>query len=70
VLKTVEVFLGGVGTNPKIPFFGGKPPKYQQKLNVDFIEAGTGFRWQERTPHFVNLSSYEVKSGDFWTLAL
>lgn len=65
VLKTVEVFLGGLGTNPKIPFFGAKPPKYQQKLNIDFIEAGTGFRWKERTPHFVNLSSYEVKSGDF-----
>lgn len=30
VLKTVEVFVGGLGTNPKIPFFGAKPPKYQQ----------------------------------------
>jgi hypothetical protein len=65
VLKTVEVFLGGLGTNPKIPFFGAKPPKYQQKLNIDFIEAGIGFRWKEREPHFVNLSNYEVKSGDF-----
>ncbi len=59
------MFLGGVGSNPKIPFFGAKPPKYQQRLNVDFIEAGTGFRWKERASHFVNLSSYEVKSGDF-----
>lgn len=38
---------------------------YMQRLNVDFIEAGTEFRWKERVPHFVNLSSYEVKSGDF-----
>lgn len=38
---------------------------YQQKLNVDFIEAGTNFRWKERKPHFVNLSSYEVQPGDF-----
>ncbi len=57
--------MGGLGTNPRIPFFGAKPPKYQQELNIDFIEAGTGFRWKDRTPHFVNLSSYEVKSGDF-----
>lgn len=36
-----------------------------QKLNVDFIEAGTGYRWKERTPKYINLSSYQVKSGDF-----
>lgn len=65
LFKTVGVFVGGLGTNPNIPFFGSKPPKYMQKLNVDFIEAGTNFRWKERTPHFVNLSSYEVRSGDF-----
>lgn len=65
VIKTVEVFLGGLGTNPKIPFFGSKPTKAMEKHSVDFIEAGTGFRWKERTPKFVNLSQYEVKSGDF-----
>lgn len=37
MLKTAEVFVGGLGTNPKIPFFGSKPPKYMEKLNVDFI---------------------------------
>jgi hypothetical protein len=58
VLKTAEVFVGGLSTRPKIPFFGSKPPKYMQKLSVDFIEAGTGFRWKERAPKFVNLSSY------------
>ena len=46
VFKTAEVFVGGLGVNPKIPFFGSKPPKYQQELNIDFIEAGTGFRWK------------------------
>ena len=46
VFKTLEIFVGGLGTNPKIPFFGAKPPQYQQKLNVDFIEAGTDFRWK------------------------
>lgn len=65
LLDTIGVFVGGLGVNPKIPFFGSKPPKYQQKLNVDFIEAGTGYRWKERKPVFTNLSDYEVKSGDF-----
>ena len=65
VFKTLEIFVGGIGTNPKIPFFGSKPPKYQQKLNVDFIEAGTNFRWKERVPRFLNLTKDEVKPGDF-----
>jgi hypothetical protein len=30
LIKTVEVFLGGLGTNPKIPFFGSRPPRYMQ----------------------------------------
>lgn len=34
-------------------------------MNVDFIEAGTDFRWKERTPRFLNLTKDEVKSGDF-----
>jgi hypothetical protein len=68
VFRTLEIFVGGTGTKPHLYFFGAKPPMYQQKMNVDFIEAGTNFRWKERKPHFVNLSSYEVKSGDFWQL--
>jgi hypothetical protein len=40
--------VGGVGTNPKIPFFGSKPTKSMERANVEFIEAGTGFRWKDR----------------------
>jgi hypothetical protein len=56
LFKTAELFVGGLGLNPKIPFFGSRTPKYMQKLNVDFIEAGTGYRWKEREPNFVNLT--------------
>ena len=65
VFKTVAVFAGGLGKNPKIPFFGSKPPKYMQEMAVDFIEAGTNFRWKERKPKFLNLTSDEVQPGDF-----
>ena len=34
-------------------------------MAVDFIEAGTNFRWKERKPKFLNLSSDEVQPGDF-----
>jgi len=65
LIKTVEIFVGGLGLNPKIPFFGSKTPHYQQELNVKFIEAGTGYRWKDRSNIFTNLSETEVKSGDF-----
>ena len=65
VFKTAEVFVGGLGKNPKIPFFGSKPPKYMQEMAVNFIEAGTNFRWKERKPKFLNLTSDEVRPGDF-----
>jgi hypothetical protein len=65
LIKTVEVFVGGLGLNPKIPFFGSRTPQYQQELNIKFIEAGTGYRWKPRPDVFTNLSETEVKSGDF-----
>lgn len=58
VLKTLQAFVGGLGLNPKIPFFGSRPTKSMVKANLDFIEAGTGFRWKYREPKFVNLSQY------------
>ena len=36
-----------------------------EKLSVDFIEAGTGFRWKSRKPTFLNLTKDEVQPGDF-----
>jgi hypothetical protein len=56
VIRTAELFVGGIGSNPKIPFFGSKTPKYQQRLNVKFIEDATGFKWKPRKNIFQNLS--------------
>jgi hypothetical protein len=46
VIKTTYAFVGGLGTNPKIPFFGSKPTKVMERNAINFIEAGTGFRWK------------------------
>lgn len=37
VLQTMEAFVGGLGTNPKIPFFGSRPTKKMERLSVEFI---------------------------------
>lgn len=65
LLLTGQIFIGGLGLNPKIPFFGSHVPMEQQRANVKFIKEATGFEWQERTPTFIDLDPKYVQSGDF-----
>jgi hypothetical protein len=45
ILMTAALFVGGLGTNPNIPFFGSKPTWYQNWLNPLMIKHTTGFEW-------------------------
>jgi len=63
---TVLLFLGGLGTDPNVFFFGSQPTFWQNKLNPEFISAGTTYEWRRRTPDtFVDLDETQVRSGDF-----
>ena len=48
VLLTVKCFLGGLGTNPNIPFFGSKPTKSMEENNMAFIKNNVGYEWKIR----------------------
>jgi len=65
LLLTGQIFIGGLGLNPKIPFFGSHVPKEQEKANVEFIKEATGYEWQPRHPTFIDLDAKYVQSGDF-----
>lgn len=65
LLLTAQIFLGGLGLNPKIPFYGSHVPMEQQEANVEFIKEATGFQWQKRNPTFIDLDAQYVQSGDF-----
>lgn len=65
VFHTLEAFLGGLGLNPNVPVFGSHTPAYMEKANLDFIEAGMGFRPQARTTYKVDVPESEIHSGDF-----
>ena len=65
LLKTAQLFLGGLGLNPNIPFFGSHVPKEMQEANVQFIKEATGFQWRQRSGAFIDLDAKHVQSGDF-----
>jgi len=66
LFKTLTLFLGGLGLNPNIPFFGSKPTDAQIRANIKFIYEATGFQWQERPKNVVvELDESLLSSGDF-----
>jgi len=66
LFKTLVLFVGGLGLNPNIPFFGSKPTEAQVKANIQFIYEATGFQWQERpSGEVVHLDESLLNSGDF-----
>jgi hypothetical protein len=66
--KTFTMFLGGLGTNPRIPIFGPKSPKWVVKRNVKFMKMATGYQWKDRKPVILDLEK-EIKDGDTLMIA-
>lgn len=65
LFKTIQMFLGGLGLDPRIPFFGSHVPQEMQEANVEFIKHATGFQWRAREPVFIDLDPKYIRSGDF-----
>jgi hypothetical protein len=68
VMKTAILFLGGFGSNPKIPIFGSKVPRYMERANINFIEYALNVTMEERPVRRVDLDESEVHSGDFFAV--
>lgn len=49
VFNTVLAFVGGLGTNPDIPFFGSHVPEYMEKANIKFLNHTMGYNMEART---------------------
>lgn len=61
---TVELFLGGLGSDPNKTFFGSHPTKEQELLNREFVQHTTGYKIPTRNKDFGDLSDDEVNDGD------
>jgi hypothetical protein len=66
LLMTAQLFLGGLGLNPNVPFVGSHVPMEMQLANVEFIKHATGYQWQERgNDIFIDYDPKYIQSGDF-----
>jgi len=43
VFNTVLAFVGGLGTDPNVPFWGSHVPEYMEKANVKFLNDTMGY---------------------------
>mmetsp|Transcript_29287 Transcript_29287/g.26764 ORF Transcript_29287/g.26764 Transcript_29287/m.26764 type:complete len:201 (+) Transcript_29287:473-1075(+) len=72
LFKTLYLFLGGIGLDPNIPFFGSKPTEFEMEQNVKFIHDATGYQWQKRPEKsrkvVYDLDPKLVQSGDFFAI--
>ena len=48
LLRTLEMFIGGVSDHPFIPIIGSHTPEYQEKANVKFLEEALGYTMEKR----------------------
>jgi len=68
VFHTLEAFIGGLSLHPNVPIVGSHTPPYMEKANLNFIEAGMGFRPEERSIYEVQVPDSEIHSGDFFVI--
>ncbi len=65
LLKTVKLFLGGLGSNPNIPFFGSHVPSWMVEANLDFLKQNLGWTYERRETEYVEIDPKTIRSGDF-----
>lgn len=64
LLLTAQMFIGGLGLDPNVPFFGSHVPQEMQEANVKFIQEATGFKWRPRENKLIDLDAKYIQSGD------
>lgn len=63
-LYTAKAFIGGLGLNPNIPFFGSKVPDYMLNANLEWLEGSAGHKYERREVDSVlNINKNDIKSG-------
>lgn len=65
IFKTVKLFLGGIGTNPKLPWVGSHVPKYMEKANVEFLGEALNMEFVTRSQSRIDIDESNIRSGDF-----
>ena len=69
IFKTLLLFVGGLSSNPHLPFIGSHTPFWMVKANIEFIKHATGYEWKKRANSTrFDLDASHIKSGDFFAV--
>jgi hypothetical protein len=69
VIKTLKLFIGGLGSNPSLPIIGSHVPAYMEKANVAFMEENLKISMKKReNPKRLEIDESLIKSGDFFAV--
>ena len=68
LMKSLKLFLGGLGDKPKLPIFGSHVPKYMEKANVRFMEEALQIKMEKRDITDVEIDENLIKSGDYFAI--
>lgn len=63
--NTMKLFVGGMGSDPRLPFIGSHVPAYMEKANVKFINETMGWNMKKRKTTNVWLTEDDIHDGDF-----
>ena len=67
--ETILAFLGGIGTNPYLPYIGSHVPEYMEKINVEFLNDTMGWQLEKREVTEYEYDENLIQSGDFISIA-
>lgn len=71
LFKSLEMYVGGLGTNINswFPFMKPEVPEYMEKANVDMLSRFINFTMEQRDPSYskgiIDIDINEIKTGDF-----
>jgi hypothetical protein len=65
VFNTLLAFIGGMGTDPNVPFWGSHIPEYMEKVNVKFLNDTMGYELIPREIQEYEYDESNIQSGDY-----
>jgi hypothetical protein len=69
LVKTLKLFMGGLGANPSLPIIGSHVPAYMEKANIEFIKENLNIEIPLRKVNKrLEIDESLINSGDFFAV--
>lgn len=68
VLNTIEIFVGGLGTDPNAKIINSHVPEYMEKGNIEFLQDTMNMQFEERSIKNYTYDPSNIQAGDFFSI--